>query len=48
MVTFGFYYYMKRISPTGWIKRLSDVLARMSHIERQGAFLMMQKFIDRI
>ncbi len=48
LVTSVFYYGMKRISPDGWIKRLSSTLARMSHIERQGAFLLMQKFVDKI
>lgn len=48
LVTSGFYYGMKRVSSKGWIRRLSDTLARLSHIERQGAFLMMQKFIDKI
>lgn len=48
LVTSGFYYGMKRISPEGWIKRFSNLLARMSHIERRGAFLLMQKIVDKI
>lgn len=48
LVTSVFYYSMKRIAPNGWIKRLSNTLAEASHIERQGAFLIMQKFVDKI
>lgn len=47
-VTSLYYYGMKRISAKGWIKRLTTLLARASHIERKGAFLLMQKLVDKV
>lgn len=46
-VTFGLYGIVSRLDPAGRAARLLRRLGRASHIERRGAFLFIQKVVDR-
>lgn len=46
-VTFGLYGIVSRLDPAGRAGRLLRRLGRASHIERRGAFLFIQKVVDK-
>lgn len=48
LVTVGFYYGMRLCGNKGWaLYRFMQRLGMMTHVERKGFFLWMQKFMDR-
>lgn len=47
LITAGIYLTMQRVKDDSIIKRLARAIGRATHFERKGAFLMLQKIVDK-